>query len=323
MVRFERRATACHDCHRRNTRRWRPPTVVSGFLARCLHRRYVPDCCWSLNFSKRNHRRSDYLYPHRVDRVVAVAQMVPLGAFRLGPAGDVGGARPDSDRARLKTRDQLPPLPSRARPFADQPRFAPRPVIQAYIDLRRASGAGSGDAADCCFVARQEIAGCRTDRSPSSALRRVQRSTSTDQRGGGGVSAAVGTGKGGRGGCSVRPAGDVVGAADAASGCVGVCGGTGAAAGCLGASARTSLGTLFRGGPCVGAGSASGEIFSLTFCRFACTVATSRDNCSCLPESCSTSRRITARSFATAMSCCLNSATSLACIEAAAGVGTA
>jgi hypothetical protein len=41
-----------------------------------------------------------------VDRVVAVAQTVPLGALRLDPAGDVGGARPDSDRPRmLKTRD--------------------------------------------------------------------------------------------------------------------------------------------------------------------------------------------------------------------------
>jgi hypothetical protein len=67
--------------------------------------------------------------------------------------------------------------------------------------------------------------------------------------GGGGVSAAVGTGKGGRGGWSVRPAGDVVGGTDVASGCLGICGGTGAASGCLGAPARTSLGTLFRDGP--------------------------------------------------------------------------
>ena len=115
------------------------------------------------------------------------------------------------------------------------------------------------------------------------------------------------------------PAGDVVGGTDAASGCLGVFGGTGAASGCLGASAGRASGR-FWGGPGAGAGCASGEIFSLTFCTVACTVATSRDNCSCLLESCSTSRRITARSFTTATSCCLNSATSLACIDAAVGV---
>src|SRR5262249_39659197 len=116
------------------------------------------------------------------------------------------------------------------------------------------------------------------------------------------------------------PVGDVVGRTDASAVWLGVFGGTGAASGFLGASARAGLGALFWGWACVGAGCASGDIFSLTFWSGACTVATSRDDCSFLLESRSTSRRIAAISFTTAWSCCLSSATSLACIDASVAV---
>src|SRR5262249_37166983 len=115
---------------------WRRIVLSRLFLEALHYAAHPPTHCGDLA----DRSRSDHLYRHRVDRVVAVAQTIPLGALRLSPTGGVGGARPDSDRARmLKTRDQLPPLPSPAPPFADQARFAPRPPIQAYIKPRYAS----------------------------------------------------------------------------------------------------------------------------------------------------------------------------------------
>src|SRR6266511_4322270 len=85
----------------------------------------------------------------RPNRVVAVAEPVPLRPLRLASPREVGRARPKRDRAGpVDAHDQLPPLPPVGPALADEARLLPGSVVEAHLDPGNRRGARPGHPAN-------------------------------------------------------------------------------------------------------------------------------------------------------------------------------
>ena len=94
---------------------------------------------------------SRHLHRHFVDAVVAVAEPVPFGPFRLATTREVESPRAHDGHARfvgLDTGNQLPPLPTVTLALADKTCSLPAPATYAHLDARDGCGARPSDAAD-------------------------------------------------------------------------------------------------------------------------------------------------------------------------------